>query len=399
MGKSGPLLKLFEFLLQCARAGTAPKEIEIAVAVFAKPADFDLSQDASVRVYVHRLRKKLDGFYAGPGQAETARITIPKGEYRIVVGPVAEVLSTDEPAVITQAAGAPPRRRRWILAAVALLAVNGLAWWGVSKQARPDDFSAVRNGAPWTALLQNGRTTVLAIGDYYIFGEIDRARDIDRLVREYAINSAADLSAHVMRHPQLIDKYKDLDLSYLPISVPYAMREIMPIFSRTRVERDRVRVVMASKLSPGMLKQANIVYIGYLSGLGLLREHVFAASRFKVGANFDELVDEATQRRYVSQQGGPGQVAGTSVDYGYFSTFQGPEGNRIIILAGMRDVGLMQTAEAATSATSLAAMLRQAGDAPAFEALYEVDGIKRINIGGKLLLASPLKTAKLWSER
>ncbi len=257
----------------------------------------------------------------------------------------------------------------------------------------------MRQSFPWAELLKNGRPVVLAIGDYFIFGEIDRAKGVDRLVREYGINSRDDLSEHLMQHPEMINKYKDLNLSYLPVSIPYVLRDLMPVLSASRQVRDRVRVVLASNLSPGMFKQANIIYLGYLSGLGLLREPAFAASRFKVGDTFDELSDTVTQRRYLSQQGGPGQSAGKSVDYGYFSTFPGPDGNRIIILAGMRDIGLMQTAEAVTSSAGLATLLKTAPNAASFEALYEVDGIKRINIGGKLLLASPLRAEKIWSER
>lgn len=156
---------------------------------------------------------------------------------------------------------------------------------------------------------------------------------------------------------------------------------------------------MASHLTPGMLKTANIVYVGYLSGLGVLRAPVFSGSRFAIGDTFDELFDTGSQHRYQSQEGGPDQGAGTRLDYGYFSTFQGPEGNRVVILAGMRDIGVMRTAEALAADATLAALLNKSQGAPAFEALYEVDGIKRLNLSGQLLLASPLKTEKIWSAQ
>ena len=38
------------------------------------------------------------------------------------------------------------------------------------------------------------------------------------------------------------------------------------------------------------------------------------------------------------------------------------------------------------------------GGAPdAFEALYQVDGMSRLNVSGKLLTASPLDVAKIWN--
>ena len=104
LGKPGPLSRLFEFLLGRS-GGSAPKELEIAVAVFNKKSDFDIGQDALVRVYVHKLRKKLEEFYLrNPGER---RLVIPKGEYRLVV-------EAPEPnlywrAESTARASAPPR--------------------------------------------------------------------------------------------------------------------------------------------------------------------------------------------------------------------------------------------------------------------------------------------------
>ena len=394
MGRSDVLLKLFEFLLAGSRIGAPPKEIEIGIAVFGKTADFDMAQDAAVRVYVHRLRKKLDEFYAGPGKDQPQRLSIPKGEYRIIVEPLAAaIVESDTPA---------PRRERppraWLIAGIAVLLLNALAWVAYWRLHTADDDSAtVRQRAPWAALLQENRPVVLVIGDYYIFGEIDRAKDIDRLVREYAINSREALNEHVMQHPQLRDTYKDLQLSYLPVSIPVMLRELLPILAPTK--KDRIRIVMASRLTPDMLKKANIVYVGYLSGLGILREPVMAGSRFVIGETFDELIDTRSKHHYRSQESGPNQSDGRSVDYGYFSTFQGPEGNRIVILAGMRDVGAMQTAEALTTPETLAALLQKANGAPSFEALYEVNGIERLNFGGQLLVTSPLQTEKIWRAR
>ena len=59
LGRSEPLIRLFDFLLERSLVGRVPKEIEIAQEVFGKTADFDVMADASVRVYIHRLRRKL----------------------------------------------------------------------------------------------------------------------------------------------------------------------------------------------------------------------------------------------------------------------------------------------------------------------------------------------------
>src|SRR5262245_32200106 len=102
LGRSPLMQRLFDFLLECSSQGRAPKEIEVAVDAFGKGAGFDVSQDAMVRVYIHKLRRKLEEFYAGQGASETVRLSIPKGEYRFVVEaaaqPPPEKIAAEPPA-------------------------------------------------------------------------------------------------------------------------------------------------------------------------------------------------------------------------------------------------------------------------------------------------------------
>jgi hypothetical protein len=84
-------------------------------------------------------------------------------------------------------------------------------------------------------------------------------------------------------------------------------------------------------------------------------------------------------------------------DYGYFSSFAGPGGGRVVIIAGTRDVGLMQTAEAATSGPALKTLVQRSGTADNFEALYDVEGMDRQNVNGQLIIASPIDSAAKWT--
>jgi hypothetical protein len=59
-------------------------------------------------------------------------------------------------------------------------------------------------------------------------------------------------------------------------------------------------VVAASQLTVRTLQGEDIVYLGYLSGLGELGTPGFDGARFHVGANFDEIVDGKTGKRYVA---------------------------------------------------------------------------------------------------
>jgi len=61
-----------------------PKEYEIAVEAMGRPADFDPRIDPIVRVSVGSIRDRLQAFFATEGKAETVRMEIPRGQYRVV---------------------------------------------------------------------------------------------------------------------------------------------------------------------------------------------------------------------------------------------------------------------------------------------------------------------------
>jgi hypothetical protein len=386
LGRSDSLNRLFDYLAACAAAGTRPKEFEVAAAVFGRDSDFDGSQDATVRVAVHRLRRKLDEFYSGPGAEEAVRLSIPRGEYRMIAEP--------------RPADAPPMRswRRWAPgAAAAVLALNLAAWalfW--MTHGSDGDLQQVRASPPWAALRRADAPTLLVLGDYYIFGEIDEQAGINRLIRQYSINSASDLDDWLMDNPKAMGKYRDLDLYYLPVGAAFALRSIVPVLSHAGGRADSVRVIMASDLTPDMLKRNNIVYLGYLSGLGVLRAPVFAGSRFSIGETYDEVVDGVTHKLYASQEGGPGGGDSNRRDYGYVAAFRGPAGARIVVIAGARDTGLQEAAESLANPDALRALAKAAGGADSFEALYEAEGIGRSSLGGRLVVAAPRTRTNPW---
>jgi hypothetical protein len=57
------------------------KEYSIAVEVLGRPPSFDPATDASARVEVHRLRRKLREYYEGEGAGHPVQIAIPAGSY------------------------------------------------------------------------------------------------------------------------------------------------------------------------------------------------------------------------------------------------------------------------------------------------------------------------------
>ena len=397
LGRSGQLSRLFDYLVECSVLGKSPKEIDIAVEALGRGAEFDVTQDAVVRVYVHKLRRRLEEFYNGPGSGETQRIVIARGEYRLSFESnqaAAEKPPASEVAIpVVRPAGAV---RKWLIAALVVSLALNLALFVFGHFRRsPAEASLVRVRADpvWAPLLADDLPIVVVVGDYYIFGETDDSMNVTRMIREFSINSHRELEEYTQDHPEVADRYMDLGLSYLPTSVAPALRELMPVLAPAG---KRLRVVLASEMTPDLLTRADIVYVGYLSALGMLRHVVFSGSQFAIGDTYDELIDRKSGHHYVSQSSSLWRGDPSYRDYGYFSTFAGANGNHIVVVAGTRDVALTNTAEAATHPQSLQALATAANDHRDFEALYEVYGMEGTNVASKLLTTVPLNTAALW---
>jgi hypothetical protein len=393
LGKPGTLSRLFDFLLARSLEGGAPKETEIALQVFGKSPGFDVSQDAVVRVYVHKLRRRLEEFNRrSPGGA---KIVIPKGEYRLLLERPAV-----EPVAAPAAAAAPPspsRRASWLgigIATCCALVVGALLGAGFSMGSAQWDMREVRHSAVWAPLLEDDLPITIVIGDYYLLGEANpQTGHIDRLVREFFINSHEDFRDHAELNPQLMQRYRNLDLTYLPAASAFALQDIVPVLGTAKP----VHVVLMSQLDANALKNSHVVYIGYISGLGMLGDRVFAASRVSPGGSYDELIDTKTDHTYLSTAMGAAS-GGEFRDYGYFSTFAGPNGNRVVVIAGTRDIGVMQMAQSVSLRPAVDELCRSAGTAPAFESLVEISGMGQTGFKSRSLFVSAMQAEKIWES-
>jgi hypothetical protein len=225
---------------------------------------------------------------------------------------------------------------------------------------------------------------------------MDDADAVKRLVREFHINSNQDFLDHLQLDPGQMRRYRNLDLTYLPAATAFALQDLVPVLNAGKP----VRVTLMSALDPSALKSTHVVYVGYISGMGLLGDRVFANSRLALGGSFDELQDLQTGETHVStampQNMSGGGEGGAFRDFGYFSTFAGPNGNRVVIISGTRDTGVMHVAEAVSRRSSVDEIDGKAEGAAAFESLYEVDGMARAGLNARLLFVASRKDDAIW---
>jgi hypothetical protein len=398
LGRSRSYAKLLEYLAKCSIDGHTPKELEIAAEVFGKGGDFDPNQDSLVRVYIHNLRQKLEQYGAQRTATSGYRLSIPRGEYRLIV----ESLEEEEPpapAVAEPVAAAPSRRpSAWVVALIGLLALNLTAYLAQRFEAAPSQAEQLAASPPWAGMFDDDVPILVVVGDYYIFAELDEYGDVRRLIRDFSINSVQDLDDLFMFSPEQSENFYDLGLTYLPQATASALTNLLRVIYTSDKP---VRVTPMSDLSAADLKNNHIVYVGYISALDTLREFVFAASGLSVGETYDELTNDATGEIYMSGAGMLRYDQRNYRDYGLFSTFPGPSGNQFMVVAGTRDAGVMHVAQVLANLGDVNALEERVGAAhtsgpQAFEALYEVTGLDRMNIDAMLVYTSPLDYERIW---
>lgn len=401
LGRSRTYAAILEYLVEHAIAGTTPKEISIAIDVLGRDPTFDVSKDAIVRVHIYHLRNKVNGYFSRQGAAEKYRLEIPKGQYTLAVteNPVGGTAAADEAATeATSITGQPLQRRNYTpyLAAFAIF-ILGLNLFNSWRQPAAAPVNPFAGSQLWQPLLDDNEPILILLGDYYIMGEADGSGNVARMVREFDINSEAELTAVHAKGEAA--NYMNLDLSYTPTSTPKALAQVMQVFGGG--DR-RISVKTMSEFKTTDLVGSHIIYLGYLSGMQSLTDLMFAASGLALGVTYDELINLDSNAIYESSSGlSIGEA--TYRDYGMLSAFPSPGGHQFVMLAGMRDEGLVNLSEEVTTPEKLATLEKaldpKGGAEPAFEALYEVLGYDNTNMDAKLVYSSPLDTTVLWDAR
>ncbi len=372
-GASGRLRELFDYLAQRGPDADSVTQDELARAVFGQQgADAD---DATVRVYVHRLRKKLEDFYAADEAGEGGvRVVLPSGTYALRLEGIEEAPTRPGPYRANR-----PSTLVAAGVALAVLAVVALFAWSQRGEAP---------NALWAPLAASERPILLVLGDYYIYGEIDPVRpEQSRLIRDFRVDGEADLAALQEAEPDRYGYAEDVGLTYLPFSTAYAMQSIMPVLADIDRNTGReVDVIAASEVEPAMLNRFDVVYLGLLSGMGVLEEQVFTDSTLRVGESYDELVDRESGQVWTSDEARTLASPAFYRDHAYLARFTASTGAQVVVVASQRETGLRGISPIAV-ADALPQGVAEVSGADGFEAVVQVTGQQGADLDDRLILA------------
>lgn len=401
-GRATKLTQLFDYLVERSADPRAPKEIEIAIAVFGKSAAVDTSQDSTVRAHVYRLRQRLESFNAG---VSGARLHIPKGEYRLVLLEDSEgdagADATDASPVSISTTGEANARRVWTFAAIG--AVVSLAAWAMLWAGPGWPGGGARSPVPslgqsalWRPIAQHPQQPVVAVSDFYMVAEDGPDKQIARLVMHPEIQSPLDLDRYLGQRPLLRETQHDREVYRVPSSIAVAAASTLSLVGAARNDHAVGEIIPVSKLSQNIVDTRNVIYFAPFSQLGKLRSPILAMSSFAPGADFDEIRDRATgaQYRAIGQPGQlprPASAASTvGYDYGYLTSFRSRAGNQTVVISGIEDAALAQMVHILADRQQLDALARRVSGTAAFEALYQFRTAGGLVFDTRLIAARPL---------
>ncbi len=369
LGRSPQLVELFEYLVAASTRNRSPKEAEIAHDVFGRDAAFEPAQDALVRVHVHRLRTKLDRFYAEHPAPNGERLAIPKGEYRLVLE-APGAAPEPEDGVAAQRPAWP-----WRVIAIALAVACAALAMAFITQLAGSQGATLPPSRMWDGYRHDSRTALIIAGD--------------------RLHDASMAQPGGTRSP---DRAAFTDATDLPVGVATALRHVIPALVAGNPGRQRLRLLPMSQVTPDMMRAANIVYVGQFRDMAMIGEPLFAAARIVPSPDGRGLIDRQTGKEIARAPDEQGDDPLKQSDFGYIASFRGPSGNRITIIAGGGNAGLMQAAEVAAAEERIGAIIAASGGKGDFEAVLTVTSLHDMNMGSRLTIAAPLDATAIWRE-
>lgn len=385
-GRSTVFLRLFDFLVERSHDDRSPKEVEIALAVFGDDGVRENATDSSVRVYVHRLRKRIDEFYVRkPG----LRLMIPKGEYRVILG-------SDPDDEDRRSGWSWLPRWRWprpatIAMIVAVIMAAGLVLWALAPREQADERNAALRSTTFWHAIGNNAPPLIVVGDSFMVAETSDQKQIQRMILDPDIGSREDLGQHLKTHPEDFYRLYDLDLNFTPSGTAIAAWDVQDIVaSLGTASSNSPRMITSTKLDANALATNTIVYVGRFASLGAIAAPMFRTSKLRPGRAYNELIDEPSGQIYFAGTE-PGRDRSPHIDYGYIGRFSGASGHSILVVSGVGDAAVQSMTALVSNPALLREIEARTGGAANFEALLEINVMGDIVMDRRVIVTRALK--------
>ena len=323
------------YLAEASANGKELKEITIAIEFFEKDASFNPAEDTTVRSHTYNLRKKLETYYLKEGSEDKYVLEIPKGHYEVRFVPVSEVESYSN-SLFNRFI-----KNRVNFSIIALLSagVVYLLIQNFSLQSHLKKFEIIDNNDPiWHDYLQSNLPILIAIGNHFFFTEYGAEYDNLLAIRDGNINSLEELRDFNAKHPNR--RIQPADEPYFPY---HSIWSLPPVLSILYSANQTPILRKSSSLSPQILGEYNIIYVGSIKTLYILQYTLQKSDfRFEISPH---------QIHYLKPDSSSAQVFETSLhssgpneDLVLALKLPGPADNSILIICSYHSLGAPEIA-------------------------------------------------------
>ena len=326
--------ELLKYLANTSESQHVLTELKIATEFFGKDSDFDPLEDATVRVNISKLRKRLKNYYLDEGKDDKIQIHIPKGYYNI------HFQKKNENYINMLKKNIRKLVFPFLTFLLSLIAI----YFGIQNHYLNKKIQVMpKDNLIWAEFLQDNKPTLVILGDYF-FMYIDRPGPNPRFnVRDPRINSLEDFKEYSKQGPDGIENLKPLRHTYLRPSAVWGFMDLLPILKSSK---SSFLVKQASEIDWEDISSHNIIFIGTYKQLYLLKTllkniHV----EFSIYPNILFLNNEQGEEveRFTSTLNDETRQYD---DVSLIAKFKGPNNNTIMLITGFQEGGVINGSKA-----------------------------------------------------
>lgn len=324
------------YLVDATANGKELKETTIAIEVFGKDDTFNPAEDTIVRSHTYNLRKKLDSYYRSEGRRDKYRLELPKGHYE------AKFIRVADGETITSGVLLDFLKERYQVIAIVLLLVSVAVLLLLNHLLRADlqKYEIIEKDDPiWGNYLQSRLPVLIVSGDHYLFNEYSEEFQQTISIRHPKINSPEDFEALQLAHPDL--KLEPTEEPYFPY---HSIWSIPPILSLFFSANEKPILRKSSSLSPQMLDEYNIIFLGSIKTLYILK-HILSKSHIGFQISPHKITylptDSTASRSFETSL----HSTGPNDDLVVAAKLPGPAKNAIFIIASFHSLGAPEVAK------------------------------------------------------
>ena len=256
--------QFLEYVCEKSLSGEAGalKERIIAVEVFGRQPQTDLSDDTIVRVCAREVRKLLAQYYVAPDRAASeVRIDLPPGSYSAEFRYAAAPADEEIPPVVAPVVVSPKvaRWRRWAILICGAAAVAAAVWAGVKLFGSSPNAQAFQQF--WNPVFRAPEPLLMAVAHPIVYHPSGRALKMneDSLpAQEVPLQRPLQLPPNVLTGADMIPVFNQ----YVGFGDMVAANEITAMLAR---HSKSVRLRMSSSLEFADLRKAQTLLVGAIT--------------------------------------------------------------------------------------------------------------------------------------